>query len=345
MLTDNLRQFSEARELLRPVKSAFCTRRIFVAGCFSEVDTPSGGHKMLYRHVDILNKHGIPASVLHLKRNFRYSWFSNSTRVTYLERGSINTSDILVLPETLGSDIAEIARGMNKVIFNQNCYYTFSKYQDDTRDIHPPYEDSEVLAAIVVSDNSREYLQHVFPNLRIYRIRPSVDPHTFHPSWPKHKLICCMPRKRRRDLLQVLHILNFRRVLVNYGYDVLPIDNVSEQKVATLLSQCSIYLSTGEREGFGLPVAEAMSSGCIVVGFHGEGGKEFMIPNCTYPIESGNIIGFARAVEDVITLSCNNPEYLRLKGEEAAAFIRQQYSTDLEEADVVGAWNRILSGL
>ena len=38
-----------------------------------------GGVKILYRHVDILNKNGFNASVIHRKSGFRCTWFYNDT--------------------------------------------------------------------------------------------------------------------------------------------------------------------------------------------------------------------------------------------------------------------------
>jgi glycosyltransferase involved in cell wall biosynthesis len=43
----------------------------------------SGGIKQIYRHVDILNKHGFNAYVLHATKNFKCTWFENCTPVVY----------------------------------------------------------------------------------------------------------------------------------------------------------------------------------------------------------------------------------------------------------------------
>lgn len=46
-------------------------------------DRPYGGVKQVYRHVDILNKNGFSAFVLHQKKGFRCTWFDNTTRIAY----------------------------------------------------------------------------------------------------------------------------------------------------------------------------------------------------------------------------------------------------------------------
>jgi len=40
---------------------------------------PSGGHKLMYRHVDILNDYGLNAHIVHGKRGFVLSWLMHST--------------------------------------------------------------------------------------------------------------------------------------------------------------------------------------------------------------------------------------------------------------------------
>ena len=53
-------------------------------------------------------------------------------------------------------------------------------------------------------------------------------------------------------------------------------------------------------EPFGNVVMEAMASGCVVIGYHGRGGKEYFQRSFSYPIEAGDIVGFAKAVESVL---------------------------------------------
>src|SRR5947209_5016280 len=75
-----------------------CTMTVYYVA--PDSDDPSGGMRVIYRHVDILNRHGIAAAVLHCRRGFRCSWFANETAVVYAE-GLITDSatDVIVFPE------------------------------------------------------------------------------------------------------------------------------------------------------------------------------------------------------------------------------------------------------
>ena len=44
---------------------------------------PAGGIRKIYRQVDVLNKHGFSAFVLHPKRGMRCDWFKNQTKIRY----------------------------------------------------------------------------------------------------------------------------------------------------------------------------------------------------------------------------------------------------------------------
>src|SRR5690348_1693819 len=127
-------------------------------------NAPSGGVKQLYRHVDVLNRHGFSATILHKQAGFRCTWFANTTRVETYSRviRSVmrDPHSYLVFPEIYGPAIAEYAPGVKKVIFNQSGYYTFVGYSLDPRDLQSPYLDPDIVAALVVSDSTREYLQH-----------------------------------------------------------------------------------------------------------------------------------------------------------------------------------------
>ena len=130
-------------------------KRIFFLA--TDDNTPSGGRMFIYHLVDILVKNGFEAYALHQKRNFRYTWFNNSTPVCYTyeikkmrthfnklkhrprvyweiakdylqpskgktERAVITDQDILVLPATRTSFCNEILPGVPKISLSQGPY-------------------------------------------------------------------------------------------------------------------------------------------------------------------------------------------------------------------------------
>jgi glycosyltransferase involved in cell wall biosynthesis len=304
------------------------------------VDVPSGGIRKLYRHVDVLNKHGFSASILHEQSGFRCTWFVNDTRVSYAADTPRVNSDYLVIPEIYGPRTVHMVRGMNKVIFNQSGYATFKDYTLDQQDLVTPYTDAEFLATIVVSRDSELYLQYAFRNHKVFRIHNSIDPSLFYPA-DKRRQICFMPNKNPGDLVQVINLLKFRNALADF--ELAPIAGKTETEAARILRESLIFLSLGHPEGFGLPAAEAMACGCITVGYHGRGGAEFFRNEFAFPIEAGDTVGFAKAVEEVVQRYRCDPGPLSAMAEQASAFIRSEYSLEREESDIVRCWTEILN--
>jgi len=196
-----------------------------------------GGIKQIYRHVDILNRHGYSAFVLHRKWGFRCSWFHNKTKIAYssqrsnslfdkinsyssqrsnslfdkinsyssqrsnslfdkinyhLQRKkryqeqtfeikavhipdeqsrSLERDDILVVPEIYGPYISNIAKGIKKIIFNQNAHYTFRGFSLDSNATSSPYLDSDVIAVICVSDHNKNYIKLTFPHQNVFKVK------------------------------------------------------------------------------------------------------------------------------------------------------------------------------
>ncbi len=306
-----------------------------------DVDKPIGGTKILYRQVDVLRRGGFPAFGLHVTPGYRYSWFENQTALAYVRDIQWTPNDILVMPEIFALELCKQFPLPQKVIFNQNCYLTFAAYVEIAKDrSYIPYLDStQVLATITVSEDSANYLRYAFPSQRIFQISSSIDTKVFYPSYEKEKLIAYMPRKNGEDAFQVLNILKFRGLLE--GYEVKPIMRKTEGEVADILRRANIFLSFGYPEGFALPPLEAMSCGAMVVGYHGMGGREYFKDEFCYPIEINDIVGFTKAAEKVIVTWNNNPGPILTKARLAAQYVAENYTSEREERETLGAWSEI----
>jgi len=60
------------------------------------------------------------------------------------------------------------------------------------------------------------------------------------------------------------------------------------------------------------------------------------------PIEVGDIVGYARTVEEVIGRVENDIELLRKIVRDGAEFIRREYSPEAERESIVSCWNAIV---
>lgn len=300
---------------------------------------PSGGIKHVYRQADILNRNGFNAAIIHQQPGFRHAWFENRTPILYPPEPKLAATDILVFPEVFGPQVATFARGVRKVLFNQNCYRTFMLYGLDRDKSAPSYLDPDVVAVIVASDDAVRYIRHASPSKRLYRISLGIDATLFSYEPVKKRRLAFMPRRLPGDLVEVTNILRFRGVLDDV--ELAPIERMSEAQVAAAMKESLIFLSFSSREGFGLPPAEAMACGCTVIGYPGGGGAEYLLPEFSYPVPDGDIVAFARTVEEVLGEHTRNPGLLAEKGRRASEFILDRYSVEREEQSCLAAWREI----
>jgi len=331
----------------------------------------TGGVKQIYKQVEILNRNGISASVLLEKKKQSNIWLTSynipikyspylfkrlryffggkklnikrKLKLYYLQKKSekIDDSVILVFPEIYGIYIKDVFPETPKVIFNQGCYMTFSGFSINKDYPITPYNDRKTLATIVASEDAFSYLSYTFKDSNIYRMILGIDNTIFNYSAEKRKQICFMPRKMEEDIIQVIHILKQRGKVQNW--DFVSIDNKTEKEVSEIMKKSIFFLSFNRNEGFGLPAAEAMACGCYVIGYHGQGGKEYFKPEFSTIIEAGNIIEYVKEIEEKIALYEKDPFPFLEKGKRASQFILSNYSVEKEEESILKIWNKILS--
>ena len=110
--------------------------------------------------------------------------------------------------------------------------------------------------------------------------RPGINTSRFYAaSSPRpHKggavRVAWMPRKNKALAMQVQNFVQARCALG--AVEWVAIHGKSPDEVAELLRSCEIFLASGFPEGCPLPPLEAMSCGCLVVGFGGVGGWDYM---------------------------------------------------------------------
>ena len=210
-------------------------------------------------------------------------------------------------------------------------------------------------------------------------LRPGIDLQRFHPAAapgaadadglaPGATLrIAWMPRKNKALALQIQEMFQAGQHRNGGGRPVewLAIHNRTQAEVAELLRTCHIFLASGFPEGCPLPPLEAMASGCLVVGFSGFGGWDYMRQGWAqgmrpwWPLRpeeetpwSGNglyvhdadVIAAALALEHAACL-------LRRGGDELAALraaartTAAAYSLAAQRDALLALWRRAASGI
>jgi hypothetical protein len=335
---------------------------------------PNGGTKQAYRMVDILNKNGYNAILVHNTIAYKSNWFFNNTRIAYSlklycifkkhskfklskivfflkpkewtlvqlilllvkPRVKISDGDILVVPE---SHIFIMAHFINKyVIYNQGPFLTFSNYKAEF--VAKIYANNNLLGIMTNSNYSTDYLNYFTENIKIFQIRHSFNLDELSLEKQKNQ-ICYMSRKSSEDIHQILSLLKLRGMTNNWDFK--DINNVNFDAALEIMRESRIFLSSNIAEGFGMPSCEAMSLGCIVIGYTGISGKEYLLSKHSFPIETKDIISFVKTIESVANrIEANDTELMYDMPKESSKFIRDQYSESDEENDIISTWNSIM---
>lgn len=305
---------------------------------------PTGGQKDTYQHVDVLNASGFDAYAVHTLPGFRLSWFSNNTKtIDEAKFKAIYRPDIdfVVLPETLGSDIA--AYEGRKVIFNKNIYHGFQA-QARGQCCHL-YSSPEVVAMFAVSEHNRRHLQFAYPGKEIlvvpYDIR--ADRFCYTPLRQKKAQIAFLP-KQPTELVALTEILRSRAaagvVALNNLKSVI-LRDLTEDQVVKVLSESLLLVFLSTTEGLPRVPLEAMASGTLVVAYGDPPLNEYLPPE--YQFQHGELFRAAEFIEDVIVSYPSNLQRFDDVTKRARS-IAEQYSFERQRRVVCTYWERLLNG-
>jgi hypothetical protein len=278
------------------------------------INIPIGGIKVIYRHSEMLNDAGFSSSVFHPENpKFVCDWFTHQARIRpgqtkwfrkkhemYEATPFRPETDFLVIPEVWANQIGRqcLERNLKYAMFVQNGYQLFDGGRSDLELLNRVYENASIICSI--SEDTTKVIQMTFPTIdpnKIIRLYPHVSEIFRNSTAKKKKLITYMPRKLGKHA-QLMEF--FLRNHLPSDWSIQAIQNQNEAGVAELLAQSAIFLSFCESEGCPLPPLEAALSGNLVVGYTGEGAKEYFHSPIFTPVHNGNFVEFVHQVKKAV---------------------------------------------
>jgi hypothetical protein len=228
----------------------------------------SGGVHVMTQHVRLLRERGHEAWLWLPDADDRTDWIADDVPMLFGATTAIGADDLLVLPETPTVQGRDPAPGARKVIFNQNHFYTFGAGE--------PGKDfpgwTPAPAIWVVSAESRDVLSAALPGLPVSVVPNPVDGELFAPGTTDQLRVSWFPKKRPREASLLKRLLADEPRLS--GVELVELVQAPRAEVAATLAGSAVFVALGHTESYGLPVAEALASGCLVVGYDGGGGHE-----------------------------------------------------------------------
>lgn len=325
-----------------------------------DIPRPIGGVKQMHRLAEAIVACGRQATIIQESADFHPGWFnSNVNTISFSEWVKLRdsslsrTHNVIIFPETFLSTIIKYSAGFPSVIFNQNCAYTFG-LSCDSSFLKPNvafslYRHESILQVFCVSQHDYTFLsEFVLPDSnRVSLIINGFDLGDFPSINDKKRQILYMPRKNLLDASVVTSILRERPLLS--AWTIKPIDGLTHSAVIQLMSESFLFLSFGHPEGFGLPVAEALASGCAVVGYSGLGGRELFSlgsPFCMVSeVSFGDWAGFVSSIEDFELSLSQEPDRVCHNLSMLSSAVRSRYSLSAMRHSVFIALEKVEASL
>jgi hypothetical protein len=302
----------------------------------------AGGDKVIYKQSEYINQMaylGVTSQILHPDNQaFKHSWFEHQVDFKLNNQLSAQT-DFVVIPEVMVIPHAKMlaSLGIRFGIYVQNGYSaSIPLYVGSEQDLRDAYHAAEVI--LTISDDTSECMQLAFPHLadKIQRIYYSVDSGKFKPHAQKENLITYMPRKlaRHSDLVRF-----FLQDNLPAGWRLAAIHGLNETGVVDLLSRSKIFLSFSEFEGCPLPPVEAALSGNMVVGYTGEGAREYWQAPTFTEIYNGDIKHYVKEILQAIQRLESNTQDDQM--EQIRQNLASRYSLEAERQSLEAFLGRI----
>jgi len=254
-----------------------------------DYDQPSWGGGMLYHHVDMLNRNGFNAVLLHEEAPFKLDWLQMNVPVKYLNQGEMKLSkgDVIVVPEALVEDKRMLDASARKIVFAQNCFLMLLNLKKACT-----YKDLGYEHAFTYLPHLHKIIKQHF-DIEITDIPPFVasyfylDPKSIS-QCQKKKQIVFFPKAGSYDYDLILKLLQNKiekmgpalasdsRSNRHEPWEILELKGKTHRQVADAFRQASIFVCLNTHEAFNSSVPEAMAAGALVLCYEAYGPGDFL---------------------------------------------------------------------
>lgn len=246
----------------------------YIQRCLFQSQKPTGGIKVIYQHCMLLRELGIDAKPVLMGSYHGNLFHFDIPTVKYDEVvNTIKPEDIVVATEFKPYE-GLLFKDATKILFLQN-WIGLTQWLAP-KDKERSYIELGYNKVITCSQFCSEYVQEHM-NIPAVTITNGIDLSVFQPEKTKRisNRVLAMSRKNPTDLETI------KKLLKNSDYDIRVVDGLTQNQLIEEYQSADIFVATGYPEGFSLPPLEAMACGCVVVGFTGGAGAEFMLHNET----------------------------------------------------------------
>lgn len=281
-----------------------------------DFDKPSGGVKLTYDHVRVMNQNGFNAKIIHQKSGYVPEWLEEyypksdkegehfeDAPVIALDDGKlpINIEDFFFIPEGFPNIMENLAKQnapCKRIVFCQNWYYVLNALPAGVF-----WNEYGIRDCMSVSQTQSNYLKMIMPFLNIKNVIGHVPDDVFTP--PKNmkdkKLqIAFIPSRdggtKAHNTIKTFYAMHPYFRFIKF----VELKGLSKDDYARALRESAFYVHFDEFSSWGTAPIEAFLSKCLVAGWDGAGGREYMNTDNMWIVPNGDIMRLSLAIGNMV---------------------------------------------
>lgn len=263
-----------------------------------DMEVKSAGIRLLYRHVQLLQRNGIPAFILHHQEGFRRADLGDVPVRWLSVPRTLVAGDLVVVPEgypgvmkalqTLPLRRFVIALGWAYIYKAIDGFYDWRAFNIERVLVSSPFVDDFVRWSM---------------GLPTSRFVTGIDEQLYHYR-PDEKVAQVSYIARKGNCEELRRALFSRDRTLIEGITWKAHSALTEAEYAAEIRKSRVFLNLSEAEGLPLSMLEAMRAGTIVLGYHSVGGQRELIgsgplQNCVLA-ENLDYVTLARHAEGLL---------------------------------------------
>jgi len=279
-----------------------------------DFEKPSGGMQLTYNHVKCMNENGFKAKIVHQKSGFKPEWLNDyfekdseenfvNIPTIYLDDGKLPVSmeDFFFIPEgfpQLMESLHKQNAPCKRIVFCQNWYYVLNALMPGMS-----WDQFGIIDCMSVSNSQTEYLKMIFPNLRVKTVVGHIDDKMFTPpeKLAHKKLVVSFIPSRDGGTKSSNVIKTFYALFPHFKFiQFKELGGLSAEEYSTALRESTFYVHFDEYSSWGTAPIEAFLSKCLIAGWDGVGGREYMNIDNMWLAQNGDIMRLALAIGNMI---------------------------------------------
>ena len=312
-----------------------------------DFDKHSGGIQYVYNHVLRMREEGYNAIILHQKTGYRPEWLADwfetdddgkfvDFEVQYLDAENlrINMEDFFFIPEGFPELMENLKNATcKKIVFCLNWFYVLNALKPGTF-----WDSYGITDCMSITQSQTEYLKMIMPFLNIKNVVGQIDNTVYTPPErvsDKRMQMAFIPSRdggaKAHNVIKTFYALFPHLRFINF----IELKGMDKDQFASAMRESQFYVHFDEHSSMGTAPLEAWLSDCLVAGWDGVGGREFMSDKNTWLAPNGDVVRLALAMGHMVETHLTDGVTDEMKAD-----IREQcerYTVETERASVIEA--------